>query len=124
MYQAAWHGVTALATYAGARPGSGSAPVETVEQFRRRRRKVIGQNIVIARKLAGISQENLARALDVQRPQVSKWERGLHEPEAYLQRIATILHQPKSFFTTEHSEEEVAELLDEHDDDVPAEVAG
>lgn len=53
----------------------------------------IGANIRRLREERGISQEELARRIDVSRPAVSSWEKGKAEPSATaLARIARVLN--------------------------------
>jgi len=47
-----------------------------------------GRNLKSAREAAGISQEQLARKIDVAVYTVSKWEQGAHEPPLAMIRKA------------------------------------
>jgi transcriptional regulator with XRE-family HTH domain len=48
--------------------------------------------LVTARKAAGLTQEDLAAALHVERSTVVRWEAGRHAPQAYLwPKLATVL---------------------------------
>lgn len=51
-----------------------------------------GKNLKSAREEAGLSQEQLARKIDVVVYTVSKWEQGAHEPPlAMIRRVAEAL---------------------------------
>ena len=53
---------------------------------------MLSDNIKVARKNKGLTQEELANKLNVVRQTVSKWEKGFSVPDAdTLQRIADIL---------------------------------
>lgn len=53
---------------------------------------MLSDNIKVARKNKGLTQEELANKLNVVRQNVSKWEKGFSVPDAdTLQRIADIL---------------------------------
>lgn len=43
-------------------------------------RKLIGVRIAISRKAAGMSQDDLATALEVDKMTISRWERGTRSP--------------------------------------------
>lgn len=52
----------------------------------------IGARIASARKAKGLTQEQLARALDASGQTVSRWERNAFAPdETYLPKLATVL---------------------------------
>ncbi len=52
-----------------------------------------------ARTAAGLTQSELARALETSESQISKWENGENEPRAHtLERMAVALHRPVGFF--------------------------
>lgn len=112
MYDVVSDRLTEVLTYIEGRHVKGYGAVETVKQHARRRRKVIGANIKLARRLAGISQASLARMLNVPRPQLSDWERGVHEPREYMPRIVAALSVSEKFLTTEHSPDEIDAMLD------------
>jgi DNA-binding transcriptional regulator YiaG len=64
---------------------------------------LIGRKIVEGREHAGLSQGQLARRLDVDRRQLSEWERGVWEPNLRnLRRIAIALSLPLEFFLDEN----------------------
>ena len=66
--------------------------------------QIVGRNIAIARKLAGMSQAQLATLVDVPRPYVSDWERGRHEPRAAsFERLTEALEHPRWWFYKDHS---------------------
>ena len=72
-------------------------------------RELVGRNIVLGRKLAGMSQKQLAQMLEMDRSDLSKWETGRHQPsERNLRRIADQLEQPLAFFFSDHTGEEAA----------------
>ena len=74
--------------------------------------QIVGRNIVIARKLAGMSQTQLAELVGVPRSYVSDWERGKHEPRsASFARIVEALERPRWWFYKDHAED---------DDEAPA----
>lgn len=55
-------------------------------------RELVGHNIAAERKHKGLSQEDLAQQLGVQRPQLSIWERGRRLPSfSYLYAISLAL---------------------------------
>lgn len=43
-------------------------------------RKLIGMRIAISRKAVGMSQDDLAAALEVDKMTISRWERGTRSP--------------------------------------------
>ena len=54
--------------------------------------KMLRENLKIFRKRKGLTQENVAEALNVVRQTVSKWEKGISVPDAdMLIRLAEIL---------------------------------
>lgn len=54
--------------------------------------KMLSKNLKIFRKRKGLTQENVAEALNVVRQTVSKWEKGISVPDAdMLIRLAEIL---------------------------------
>jgi DNA-binding transcriptional regulator YiaG len=55
---------------------------ERAREHKQQRRDRIGHNIRRLRKAAGMSQQDLAVAIDDYREHVSKWENGKEEPEA------------------------------------------
>lgn len=60
-------------------------------------RKLWGRNIAGARQRKGMSQERLARTLDVSNQVVSRWERGVYAPRDQTRiRLAEILGVPVS----------------------------
>ena len=80
------------------------APVESKAQ-------IVGANITTARRLARMSQEQLAELIEVPRTYVSNWERGKYEPsDEYFKRICEALERPIWWFYMDHAaQEEVAE---------------
>ena len=65
---------------------------------------IVGRNIVIARKLAGMNQTQLAKLIEVPRPQLADWERGRHEPRAAsFERLTEALERPRWWFYKDHS---------------------
>jgi transcriptional regulator with XRE-family HTH domain len=68
--------------------------------------ELYGRNVALARALAGVKQDELAKELGVDRRHVSHWETGIWEPRPRTrQRIAQFLGQPLGFFYTEHEPE-------------------
>ena len=54
--------------------------------------KMLSENLKIFRKRKGLTQENVAEALNVVRQTVSKWEKGISVPDAdMLIRLAEVL---------------------------------
>lgn len=54
--------------------------------------ELIGEHIVIAREKKSISQMQLASMIHITRPTLSKWERGINQPDLYsLIMISDIL---------------------------------
>ena len=79
------------------------------------RAKLVGRNIAIARKLAGMSQKQLAQIVGVPSSYVSDWEHGKHEPRARnFGLLVEALDQHWSWYYRDHSED---------DDDEPDEQA-
>jgi transcriptional regulator with XRE-family HTH domain len=55
-------------------------------------RHTIGANILRERQRRGLTQRQLADALDVDTMQISRWERGAHRPSAMHEtRLAALL---------------------------------
>lgn len=55
-------------------------------------RRTIGRRIAIARRAAGMTQDDLGAAIDVDKQTVSNWERGLRSPNGlYLYALARAL---------------------------------
>lgn len=66
-------------------------------------------NIRRARKLAGLSQVQLAVAAECDPQQISKWERGEHKPsDLNLAALATALERDLAWFFTDHETSEAA----------------
>jgi len=63
----------------------------TPEEHAARRREIVGQNIRAARTNRGISQDQLAAILHVNRRQILRWEAGGVEPRYHLSAIAEAL---------------------------------
>lgn len=54
--------------------------------------KMLSKNLKIFRKRKGLTQENVAEALNVVRQTISKWEKGISVPDAdMLIRLAEVL---------------------------------
>lgn len=54
--------------------------------------KILSKNLKIFRERKGLTQENVAEALNVVRQTISKWEKGISDPDAdMLIRLAEIL---------------------------------
>jgi transcriptional regulator with XRE-family HTH domain len=69
----------------------------------------VGQNVKLARDLRGLTQRQLANAIDADANLVSKWERSWHRPsEENLVALAEALGQPIAWFYTDHSSEKAA----------------
>ena len=65
---------------------------------------IFARNLVIARKLAGMSQTQVARLVGVPRSYISDWETGKHEPRrGSWERLETVLEQPRWWFYKDHS---------------------
>ena len=65
--------------------------------------RLVAANIVYARELAGLSQRELAIRLEIDRRQLSEWERGVWKPgDRNLVRLADALGRTLAFFYTEH----------------------
>ncbi len=63
-----------------------------IESEDNRLKKLLGENIKKARKLRGITQDELAQKLGLKRSVISKYENGLIEPSVFtVQKIAEIL---------------------------------
>ncbi len=61
----------------------------------------LGERIVELRGLAGLSQNQLAKAMEVSRQAVSKWETGLSTPDAgKLIHLAEVLDTDVEYLTT------------------------
>lgn len=61
----------------------------------------LGERIIELRKIAGISQLELAKALEVSRQAVSKWETDQSSPDAInLIRLAEVLDSDIEYLTT------------------------
>ena len=69
--------------------------------------QIVGRNIVIARKLAGMSQTQLATLVGVPRNYVSDWERGRHEPRpGSFAKLTEALERPRWWFYKDHTEDD------------------
>lgn len=67
----------------------GRVPRKPTSEERDDERVKLGRALVLARTRADLSQTAAAIAVGVSRPTISKWERGLSEPEALdLTRLA------------------------------------
>lgn len=95
-------------TYVGAGQPRRYPTVHVVENPRTRRRRLVGRNIQLARRRAGISQQQLAQRLDMDRSDLSQWETGKHEPSpGNLERLATELELPTWWFYQPHDEDDL-----------------
>jgi transcriptional regulator with XRE-family HTH domain len=67
----------------------------------------VAANIRAARKAAGLTQERLARELDVTSSTVANWERGQSWPShrSNLSRLAGVLGREPVWFFTEHDQD-------------------
>lgn len=76
--------------------------------------KEIGQRITLARKKAGLTQDDLAAMASFSKRSLSDYERGVTEPYRHIREIARLLHRPPEWFLYGESEEdgEVAARLD------------
>jgi transcriptional regulator with XRE-family HTH domain len=64
-----------------------------------------GRNVRTARLSAGLSQVDLARALEVDNMRVSNWERGIHRPnDRNLRALVSILGHDAAWYFTDHKE--------------------
>ena len=71
-------------------------------QVRRQLALTIGRNIKAARDAKGLTQRDLAEAIDTDSFSVSRWERGAHKPsDDALAALAAALEMPLSDFFTE-----------------------
>lgn len=69
----------------------------------------LAENIQRARATRGLTQRQLAEALDVDPMLVSKWERAAHRPnDANLFALAARLEREVSWFYEDHAPEDVA----------------
>jgi DNA-binding XRE family transcriptional regulator len=74
-------------------------PGETPKQHRRR---VVAANLRRCRRARGLTQEQLAERIGVERPSVVKWERARWEPSAgHLEQLAAALGVEASEFYRE-----------------------
>lgn len=72
---------------------------------------VIGQRVKEARTYLGLSQENVAQALDLRRPAISEIEGGGRKVTAEeLEKLSKLLHRPVAWFLGEFVED--ADLSD------------
>lgn len=63
-------------------------------------------NLKRIRMESGQSQEDLAHQLHVTRQTISKWERGLSQPDVdMLSQLSTLLHTPVPDLLKEHNED-------------------
>lgn len=66
--------------------------------------RIIGQRIKLAREQEGLTQEELARRLDVSGPLVTQWERGSRRISVEdTRRLAQVLHRPLSYLVGERA---------------------
>ena len=69
--------------------------------------QIVGRNIVIARKLAGMSQAQLGKLVGVPRSYLSDWERGRHEPRpGNFARLCEALDRPRWWFYKDHADDD------------------
>lgn len=75
---------------------------------------MLGENIKTLRKQKGYSQETLASQLNVVRQTISKWEKGISVPDAYmLEQMAELFEVPVSDLLGNNIEEEHASSRDD-----------
>lgn len=75
---------------------------------------MLGDNIKTLRKQKGYSQETLASQLNVVRQTISKWEKGISVPDAYmLEQMAELFEVPVSDLLGNNIEEENASSRDD-----------
>ena len=75
---------------------------------------MLGENIKTLRKQKGYSQETLASQLNVVRQTISKWEKGISVPDAYmLEQMAELFEVPVSDLLGNNIEEENASSRDD-----------
>lgn len=75
---------------------------------------MLGENIKTLRKQKGYSQETLASQLNVVRQTISKWEKGISVPDAYmLEQMAELFEVPVSDLLGNNIEEEYASSRDD-----------
>lgn len=61
-------------------------------------KQMIGDRIASARKIAGLTQGELGEKCGIHLQTVSKWERGIHTPNAdELLKIATVTNSSPNF---------------------------
>lgn len=79
----------------------------------------LGRNLVFYRKLAGMTQEQVAQQLNINRTTYTKYETGDSEPSIeILRNISEILHVDIGVLLTDDSaQKSVAELGDFEDED-------
>ena len=66
--------------------------------------RLVGRNLKLARRLAGMSQEQVAKLAGVTTGQLSEWERGQYEPRpAARERLAEALEVPVWWLYRDHS---------------------
>ena len=69
--------------------------------------QIVGRNIAIARKLAGMNQAQLAECVGVPASYISTWEGGRHEPRAAsFLRLEEVLEKPRWWFYKDHSRDD------------------
>lgn len=71
---------------------------------------MVGRNVASARKAAGMTQNELSRALNASGSMiVSNWETGKARPsDAYLIRLSEVLGHEPAWFYAEHTPERAA----------------
>lgn len=83
--------------------------METPAEFFQHRRDVIAESIARRCEEQGVSQNRLARMLDVEPKVVWRWFHGQHAPsDRYLRRLEKVLDVPRGYFTAERGEENAA----------------
>lgn len=93
----------------GASEAKGSSGMETPAEFFQRRRDVIAENIARCLDEQGVSQNRLARMLDVAPSVIWDWVHARHAPsDPYLRRLEKVLDVPRGHFTVDHGEEDAA----------------
>ena len=72
-----------------------------------KRARRVGRNIVRARDRMGVSQNGLAKQLEIDRAQLMSWERGRYEPSSTnLARVADALEQEWGWFYIDHGSDD------------------
>jgi transcriptional regulator with XRE-family HTH domain len=70
---------------------------------------IVGENLCSARRAQGMTQRDLAKVIDTDAAQVSRWERGAVRPnDTTLARLAEALNVEFAWFFIEHARAKAA----------------